>query len=72
MDNNLLANVQDIKTAFSDIKSAIENKGGIISDCDSVSEYASVLNNLPVNVFTGTFMVFQKSDIKPDAPIGGS
>ena len=71
MNNNLTENLQTIKTAFEDIKNAIENKGGSVSECASISEYASAINELPANEYTGTFIVFKQSVDKPDSPQGG-
>ena len=72
MNNNLTENLQTIKTAFEDIKNAIENKGGSVSECASVSEYASAINELPANEYTGTFIIFKQSLDKPDSPQGGT
>jgi hypothetical protein len=72
MNNNLTTNIQRIKSAFNDIKSAIENKGGSVSESTSVSDYASIINNVPMNTYQGTFIAFKQSSVKPDTPQGGS
>jgi hypothetical protein len=72
MDNNLTTNLQTIKTAFEDIKSALNSKGANIIDCTPVTEYAQAINDLPSDVFSGTFIVFKQSETTPDIPEGGS
>jgi hypothetical protein len=72
MNNNLIENLQNIEAAFEDIKDAIEDKGGSISECASVSEYAEAITNLPVNMYQGTFIIFKQSEDQPDTPVGGA
>jgi hypothetical protein len=70
--NTVQENLEIIKTAFKDIKDSIENKGGTVSECTPVSEYAAIINDLPTNMYQGTFMVFKQSEEQPDTPEGGS
>lgn len=70
--NTVQENLEIIKTAFKNIKDSIENKGGTVSECTPVSEYAAIINDLPTNMYQGTFMVFKQSEEQPDTPEGGS
>jgi hypothetical protein len=70
--SNLSENLNDVISAIDDIKTAIESRGGVIGECTSISEYADAINNLPDNVYSGTFLAFRQSDATPDVPQGGS
>ena len=70
-NNNLSNNVQEIVSAFEDIKDAIEERGGNIMECDSVVTYGNAIRNLPEDIYSGTFIVFKASESKPDIPEGG-
>lgn len=69
--SDLLNNLKQVQNSFDDIKSAIQNRGGIVGECDSIMELANTINNLPENQFQGTFMVFKQSSYEPDTPQGG-
>ena len=43
-----------------------------MSEYTSVSDYASIINNVPMNTYQGTFIAFKQSSVKPDTPQGGS